>query len=326
MKPLAITIGDPAGIGPEVVFKALHNVKGPAWIFGSWRHAEKTIRQLGLEQRFTIVPSSSLANEEGSYFVDIGDDGNDVDFGLVQKSSGESALAAIEAAIEVMNFGLCSALVTAPVSKEAIALTAPSFKGHTELLAERCGLTEYGSDYAMYFDSPRLKVALLTVHEPLRDAIATVSSDRVSALAVLAAREFSRLYGRSPRIGVAAINPHAGEGGLFGDDEAKIADGVNRARAAGIDVNGPFPADTLFLTASRGGFDLVIAMYHDQGLIPVKTLDFERSVNVTIGLPFLRCSVDHGTAFDIAGQGVADAAPMHHAIEWALAHGERYAG
>lgn len=329
MKPLAITLGDPAGIGPEVVFKALHSLhstaRPTAWIFGSWRHARRTIEQLGLEQRFTIVPSTSLANEEGSYFVDTGDDGNEIAFGEMQPSSGESALTAIEAAIEVMNYGLCSALVTAPISKESIKPTMPHFRGHTELLAERCGLTDYGRDFAMYFDSPKLKVALLTVHEPLSQAIASITAEKVRDLAILTAREFERLHGHAPSIGVAGVNPHAGESGMFGHDEEKIAEGVAAARAGGVKIAGPFAADTLFLKASRGAYDVVLSMYHDQGLIPVKTLDFEHSVNVTLGLPFLRCSVDHGTAFDIAGKGVADAAPMQYAIEWALNHGERYA-
>jgi 4-hydroxythreonine-4-phosphate dehydrogenase len=325
VRPLAITLGDPAGIGPEVVFKALHSRgHAPVWIFGSWRHARKTIEQLEIAQRFQIVPSSALANEEESYFIDTGDDGSDIEFGKVQKTSGESSLAAIEAAIEVMKHGLCSGLVTGPISKEAVAQTLPQFRGHTELLAERCDLQQYGRDFAMYFDSPRLKVALLTVHEPLSNALASITADQVTELAILISREFERLHSRVPKIGVAAINPHAGETGLFGADEAKIVQGVAAARAAGASIEGPFPADTLFMKASRGSYDVVLAMYHDQGLIPVKTLDFEHSVNVTLGLPFLRCSVDHGTAFDIAGKGIADPAPMRFAIDWAFEHGERY--
>ena len=170
----------------------------------------------------------------------------------------------------------------------------------------------------MYFDSPRLRVVLLTVHVPLREAIASIEALRIAKLARLTAREYQRLYGSSPRMAVAGVNPHAGEGGKFGDEETAIARGVDLARTAdGLDISGPHPPDTVFLSASRGRYDVVMAMYHDQGLIPVKTLDFEHSVNVTIGLPYLRVSVDHGTAFDIAGKGIADAAPMRYAIEWA---------
>jgi 4-hydroxythreonine-4-phosphate dehydrogenase len=159
---------------------------------------------------------------------------------------------------------------------------------------------------------------------PLREAIALVDASSIAALARLTSRELERLLGKRPRIAVAGVNPHAGEGGRFGDEEATIARGVEEARADGLDVSGPHPPDTIFLAASRGQYDVVMAMYHDQGLIPVKTLAFERSVNVTLGLPYLRVSVDHGTAFDIAGKGIADAAPMHYAIEWAAQHAERY--
>jgi 4-hydroxythreonine-4-phosphate dehydrogenase len=177
----------------------------------------------------------------------------------------------------------------------------------------------------MYFDSPRIRTVLLTVHVPLREAINAINADDITALARLTNREFMRLYGKAPHIGVAAVNPHGGEGGRFGSEERAIAEAVLRASAAGVLIDGPHPADTLFLAASRGKYDVVMAMYHDQGLIPVKTTAFEQSVNVTIGLPYLRASVDHGTAFDIAGKGIADPAPMRYAIQWAARHAEKYA-
>jgi 4-hydroxythreonine-4-phosphate dehydrogenase len=176
----------------------------------------------------------------------------------------------------------------------------------------------------MYFDSPTICVVLLTVHVSLREAIDAITAERVADLARLTSRELERLHGRPVRIGVAAVNPHAGEGGRFGSEETEIAEGVAIARANGIDVAGPFPADTLFLNARSGHYDVVMAMYHDQGLIPVKTLEFERSVNVTLGLPYLRASVDHGTAFDIAGKGIASEVPMRYAIEWTAQHAARY--
>ena len=216
------------------------------------------------------------------------------------------------------------ALVNAPIHKQSIALAGCRYPGHTELLAARAGRTRYAHDYAMYFDSPSLRVSLLTVHEPLWSAIRRVNGEDIAALTKLTAREYARFYGAQPRIGVAAMNPHAGEGGKFGDEEEEILRGVEIAKRAGVDASGPWPADTLFLAAREGKYDVVVAMYHDQGLIPIKMLAFASSVNVTIGLPYLRVSVDHGTAFDIAGKGIADAAPMRYAIEWAARHAEKF--
>ena len=283
MKPLAVTLGDPAGIGPEIVAKALDSLDVPVRVFG------RTPR--------------------------------DVRYGEVSAEYGRVALEAIDDALRAISSGECSALVTAPIHKLAVAAAGSPFPGHTELLAARAGLERYAHDYAMYFDAPSARAALLSVHVPLREAIASIRAEDIAALAALLAREWPRLYGRAPRIGVAGLNPHAGEGGKFGGEEREIARGVELARAAGIDAGGPHPADTIF----RAPFDVVLAMYHDQALIPIKTMSFSESVNVTLGLPYLRVSVDHGTAFDIAGKGVADAAPMRYAIEWAARHAEGYA-
>ena len=302
MKPLAITLGDPAGIGAEIVFKALREVDVPARIFGS----------------------QALAGPAGGIdFVDVGGEGP-IRYGTIDAAYGRVALDSIDAALRAIGDGECSALVTAPIHKQAIALAGSHFPGHTELLADRAGLTRYGHDYAMYFDSPKLKSALLSVHLPLREAVATIDAGDIDALARLTSREYARLHGRVPRIAVAGVNPHAGEGGKFGDEERIIERGVARARDAGVTISGPHPADTIFLAASRGQYDVVLAMYHDQALIPIKTMAFEESVNVTIGLPYLRVSVDHGTAFDIAGRGIADAAPMRYAIRWAAEHAEKF--
>ena len=282
MKPLAITLGDPAGIGPEIVEKALAELRVPARVFGS-------------------VPA-------------------DVRHGTIGADYGRIALAAIDDATAAIARGECSALVTAPIHKQSIALAGSPYPGHTELLAARAGLARYGHDYAMYFDSPRLRTVLLTVHVPLREALQAIDAETIAALARLTSREVGRLHGSAPRIAVAGVNPHAGEGGRFGDEESAIARGVELARAAGVEISGPHPPDTVFLAASRGKYDVVMAMYHDQGLIPVKTLAFDQSVNVTLGLPYLRVSVDHGTAFDIAGQGIADAGPMKYAIQYAARH------
>jgi 4-hydroxythreonine-4-phosphate dehydrogenase len=283
VKPLAITLGDPAGIGPEIVGKALARLDVPHRIFGS-------------------VPA-------------------DVRHGEITAESGRIALDAIDAAVDAIERGECSALVTAPIHKQSIALAGAAHPGHTELLAERAGLHRYGYDYAMYFDSPRLKTVLYSVHVPLREALTMLDAERIAALAALTSRESVKLYGGdAPRIAVAGVNPHAGEGGRFGDEESTIARGVELAREQGLAVSGPHPPDTVFLAAIQGRYDVVLAMYHDQGLIPVKTLAFHESVNVTLGLPWLRVSVDHGTAFDIAGKGVADSGPMEYAIRWAARH------
>jgi len=298
VRPLAITLGDPAGIGAEIVFKALRERPVAARLFGS--------------RAFSHPP-------DDVDFVDVGGSG-DVRYGVIDAAYGRVALDSIDAAVDAVTRGECAALVTAPIHKQAIALAGSPYPGHTELLAAKAGLTEYGRDFAMYFDSPKLRSVLLSVHEPLADAIRHIDATRIADLARLTARECGRLLGRVPRIAVAAVNPHGGEGGKFGDEEREIARGVALAAADGLLVSGPHPADTLFLAASRGQYDVVMAIYHDQALIPIKTMAFEESVNVTLGLPYLRVSVDHGTAFDIAGRGIADAAPMTYAIRWAAEH------
>jgi 4-hydroxythreonine-4-phosphate dehydrogenase len=314
VKPIAITLGDPAGIGSEVVFKAIAELDPaiPVRIFGDRQFAT---------QAPEFRPQLITGNRA---FSDVSlSDSTPLQFGTIDARYGRVALASIEAAVSAIERGECSALVTAPIHKQSIAAAGALFPGHTELLASRAGLSRYGFDYAMYFDSPSLKVSLLSVHEPLAAAIAKFDSVKIAALIHLTRTEYRRLYSADPRIAVAGVNPHAGEDGLFGDQEDDIAIGIEAARLDGADVSGPHAPDTVFLRASRGDFDVVIAMYHDQGLIPVKTLDFEHSVNVTLGLPYLRCSVDHGTAFDIAGKGVANHKPMLYAIQWAARYAEK---
>jgi len=301
VKPLALTLGDPAGIGAEIVFAALGSIDVPVRLFGS---------------RAFAAQSGHLPDLP---FTDVGGAGS-LRFGTIDAEYGRVALDSIDAALEAIDRGECSALVTAPIHKQSVSLAGSPFPGHTELLAARAGRKRYAWDYAMYFDSPSIRTVLLSVHLPLREAIATIDAGSIAALAKLTTREYQRIHGSAPRIGVAGVNPHAGEGGKFGDEETIVAQGVALAREAGLDVDGPHAADTLFLAARHGRYDVVMAMYHDQGLIPIKTLEFHRSVNVTIGLPYLRASVDHGTAFDIAGKGVADAAPMRYAIEWTALH------
>lgn len=322
MKPIAITLGDPAGIGSEVILRALAELDPalPVRLFGDWGYASAGPAPMppGV---IRVAAGDPIADGVGVAFVDVGlSTGDRPDFGRIDARYGGVALASIDAALDAIDRNECGALVTGPIHKGAILAAGSPHAGHTELLAARAGLTTYAVDHAMLFDSPRLRVALMSVHVALADAIPLVTAERVRSLAALVDREHTRLFGARPRIAVAGINPHAGDGGRFGREEERIAAGVEKARADGLAVSGPFPPDTVYLRASRGTWDVVLAAYHDQGLIPVKTLDFERSVNVTIGLPYLRCSVDHGTAFDIAGRGIADAAPMRFAIEWAAHH------
>lgn len=327
MKPLAITLGDPAGIGAEVVLKALrglpHDV--PYWLFGDWNFARESVSSADFPDipRINHLPSASDAPKRA--FIDLDLSGSEsLHWGTVDAGYGEVALRSIEEALAAIDERLCSGLVTAPIHKQAVIAAGSPFAGHTEMLAAHSGLRRYAHEYAMYFDSPTLRVALLTVHVSLAEAIRRIEPEDIAALAALVHREYIRIHGGPPRIAVAGVNPHAGEGGAFGREESRIEFGIRLARDLHLDVSGPHPPDTVFLAAARGRYDVVIAMYHDQGLIPIKTLEFERSVNVTMGLPYLRASVDHGTAFDIAGKGAADETPMRYAIDWAARHVERY--
>jgi 4-hydroxythreonine-4-phosphate dehydrogenase len=287
VKPLAITLGDPAGIGAEIVEKALRELDVPARIFGEVR--------------------------------------GPVRYGAIQAAYGRIALNAIDEAVEAILRGECAALVTAPIHKQSIALAGAQYPGHTELLAAKAGLTRYGHEFAMYFDSPSLRSVLLSVHRPLREAVTEICATDVAALARLTAREFARLYGKAPRIGVAGVNPHAGESGKIGHEEIDIiAPAISDLQASlvtrhsSLSVSGPHSPDTVFHRAIEGEFDAVLCMYHDQALIPLKLHAFHSGVNTTLGLPFPRTSPDHGTAFEIAGKGIAKPDSMIAAINLAV--------
>jgi 4-hydroxythreonine-4-phosphate dehydrogenase len=275
---IALTAGDPAGIGPEIVEKAA---------------ADGRVR--------AACEAVVYGPDDPSVFTP----------GRVSAAAGRAAYDAIVRAVADAQAGRVAAMVTAPVSKEAFALAGLPWKGHTDLLAHLTG----ASRYAMMFHSERLRVVLATVHVALADVPRLITRESLRALIDLTASELPRFGFPRPRLAIAALNPHAGEHGVIGgEDDEVLRPAVNAAREAGIDVAGPFPADTLFVRASRGEFDAVIACYHDQGLIPMKLLAFGRSVNVTIGLPIVRTSVDHGTAFDIAGKGVADPGSLIEAV------------
>jgi 4-hydroxythreonine-4-phosphate dehydrogenase len=275
---IAITVGDPAGIGPEIAAKAA---------------ADPSV--LAVCEPVIYAPPDVAAIRPGE----------------VSAAAGRAAYDTIVRAVDAARRGEVQAIATAPVNKLAFAQAGLEWKGHTDLLAHLCGTP----DVAMLFHSPQLKVVLITVHVPLSEVPARLTPhlvDRTIALTVEAMQQFGT---PRPRLALAGLNPHAGEGGVIGtEDDRVLAPAVERARARGIDLTGPIPGDTVFVRASRGEFDCVLACYHDQGLIPVKLLAFGTAVNVTIGLPIIRTSVDHGTAFDIAGKGVADPGSMIAAV------------
>jgi 4-hydroxythreonine-4-phosphate dehydrogenase len=244
--------------------------------------------------------------------------------GQISAQAGRAAGEYIETANRLVLEGIVDGVVTAPVHKQALSLAGYQDSGHTELLARLSGLSE--ESVGMLFFSDKLSVGLLTTHLPIREALKKVRSNRIVRMLRLFDREWRRFLGGQPRIAVAALNPHAGEGGRFGVEESRyVAPAVERARLEELLVWGPLPADSVFVRALAGEFDLVLALYHDQATIPIKLLSGKESVNVTVGLPFVRTSVDHGTAMDIAGKGVADAASMVAAVRVAARFSGRVA-
>lgn len=317
---VAITMGDPAGIGPEVVLKAVaeREVLDACMpvIIGDAQLLAHTARTLDLNCGFDIVRRGERlpADMPGPVIYHLDNVNASIEPGVVDAAAGRAAGQYIEAAVELCGAGAVDAISTAPINKRSLFLGGYSFPGHTEFLAHLTGAT----DSAMAFVASNLRIVLISTHVPLSEAIRLVEKDRIVRVTRLAERELRRWGIERPRIGVAALNPHGAEGGLFGFEEsAEIAPAVEECRDAGLDVSGPFSADTIFLRASRGEFDAVISCYHDQAMIPVKCLSFGEAVNVTLGLPFIRTSVDHGTAFDIAGKGIANPASLIAALRLA---------
>ncbi len=275
---IAVTEGDPAGIGPEIARKAA---------------SDRRVLDVCEPVLYGAAPGATFAP------------------GVLSAEAGRSAYDAIVRATEDARRGVVAAIATAPINKEALRLAGFPWNGHTDLLAHLTG----AGHVAMMFYSDELRVVLATVHVPLAQVPALLTQRLVEQTIALTARELPKFGTMAPRIAVAGLNPHAGEHGLFGrEEETAIAPAIACCRAKGIDVSGPFPGDTVFVRARKGEFDVVVACYHDQGLIPVKLVAFGRAVNVTLGLPIVRTSVDHGTAFDIAGRGVADAESMIGAV------------
>jgi 4-hydroxythreonine-4-phosphate dehydrogenase len=302
---VGITLGDPAGIGPEIVASTVHALSRE-WrerivVYGDRKPLERAAAALGIQ-----LPELAL----------LGDGAGDASTpGAPDKISGAAQVGYLEAAVAAAARGELAAIVTAPISKTWARRAGFEFLGHTEMLAARLG----ARDVAMFFVGPKLKVALATVHRPLAEVVTDLSTDRIRTVIELVARSMVRDLGvTAPRIGVVGLNPHAGEDGLLGDEDADIIAPALVEPLPPATLLGPLVPDAAFRDAVHGRYDALIAMYHDQGLIPVKLVDFDDSVNVTLGLPIVRTSPDHGTAYDIAGRGIARATSMQRALTLAF--------
>jgi len=325
---IAVTMGDPAGIGPEIIARTFADEgrEKRALVVGDPGILERAAKLLKLPLRVNVVSEpEEAAFEPGAVDVlAVGEVPGDLPFGELDARAGDAAFRYVQRATELASAGRVGAIATAPLNKEAMHLSGHKYPGHTEILAELTG-TE---DYAMMLVTDELKVIHVSTHVSLREAIERVRPERELAVIRLAHASLRKLGVESPKVAVAGLNPHAGENGLFGTEDAdRIAPAVEEAKEEGIDATGPWPPDTVFMRARRGAFDIVVVQYHDQGHIPVKLMGFDTGVNVTVGLPFFRTSVDHGTAFDIAGTGEADHASMRAAIDLArkLSAAEEYA-
>ncbi|ARL88693.1 4-hydroxythreonine-4-phosphate dehydrogenase PdxA [Burkholderia pseudomallei] len=316
VSPLAITMGDASGIGPEIVAKTLAKTGERAVVFGSHVVMSDVVRRLGIDLAVRLVAAPEDATFDPGT-IEVVETTGIIDpppLGAVNAISGQASFDAIVAAIKAAKAGKVSGLVTAPINKEAMGIAGIRYPGHTEILADFGGARRV----AMMLANDDIRTVLVTIHTSLRKAIEQADYDAQMS-AIRLAHEGGKALGIAvPRIAVAGLNPHAGEGGLFGDEEIRIIKpAIEAAQAEGIDASGPWPGDTVYMQARKGRFDVVVAQYHDQGLIPVKYLGLEKGVNITLGLPFVRTSPDHGTAFDIAGQGVADPASLETALAYA---------
>ncbi|HXC62458.1 MAG TPA: 4-hydroxythreonine-4-phosphate dehydrogenase PdxA [Nitrospiria bacterium] len=328
MKPvIGITMGDPVGIGPEIIIKSLSrariHVLCRPFVLGDSRLFEKTIRRLRSPLKIRGISNLEDLRFSGKILNVLSLPIEDLDYlkpGVPNKSAGMAMLAAINKGTEMALKGEIAALVTAPIHKEALRLTGSPHPGHTELLANLSDLGGGKPSVRMMLVGGKLRVILVTTHAALSEVPKLITTPKVFTTIQLADSTMKKHFGiRRPRIAVAGLNPHAGEGGLFGqEDQALIRPAVEQAKAGGIQAVGPLPPDSLFHQAYRGDYDVVVVMYHDQGLIPLKMLSFGHAVNITVGLPFIRTSVDHGTAYDIAGKGIADPSSLIAAIELAV--------
>lgn len=336
-KAIAITQGDSAGIGPEIIAKVFRDQ--PALLQGCFVVGDVTTMRRGAQAIAvageTSLPVAVIASPDEAWQVpprcipvlELPGMPPPAPWGQITDSAGAAAAACVQWAARAALRGEIAALVTAPLHKEALHAGGVTYPGHTELLqaeaAQHAGVAMSEMPVRMMLANDELCTVLVSIHVSLRKALEAVTLDNILQTLQITHAALQRMLGRAPRIGVAGLNPHAGEGGLFGSEEIDIiAPAIAAARAQGIDAQGPFAPDTVFMRARNvpghpGEFDVVLAMYHDQGLIPVKYLGVESGVNVTLGLPLVRTSPDHGTAFDIAGQGVADASSLLEAVRMA---------
>ena len=325
-KPLpiiGITMGDPTGIGPEIIIKALSskgifNICRPV-IFGDQAILKRELKEdrtsfevlsgefkknaVFSSETISVVPVSSLNPDQTIY-------------GKPDTETGTAMAEYIKKAICCAMAGEIDAIVTAPISKKSLQDSGNDFPGHTEMLAHLTGTKEV----VMMLAGSTLRVVLVTIHCALSEVASSLNPDRILRTITITNQNLKNYFQvKKPRIAVASLNPHAGENGLFGSEEKDIIlPAINRAKDMGVNASGPYPSDTLFHSASKGNFDAVVCMYHDQGLIPLKLLHFEDGVNITLGLPIIRTSVDHGTAYDIAGQGIADPSSLISAVKTAV--------
>jgi 4-hydroxythreonine-4-phosphate dehydrogenase len=326
-KPLLITMGDPTGVGPEIIVQAagkgaFAGLSRPVVVIGDLAIMKRAAQVCGFEVDWQPGSPVPLASGELVFSGQTLSLREISDLDPAQQKYGQPVVCSGSAMFDYISWACdrclakdAAGMVTAPINKQALQLAGADYPGHTELLATRCGVDEV----VMMLAGERLKVCLVTTHIALRDVPRRLTVDRVLSTIRIAATSLRQQFGPvSPRLAVLALNPHAGEGGLFGDEETQfIVPAIETARHEGIDASGPHSADTLFWFAAQGRYDAVICMYHDQGLIPLKLLHFDDGVNVTLGLPIVRTSVDHGTAYDLAGSGKASPTSLIAAVKMA---------
>jgi 4-hydroxythreonine-4-phosphate dehydrogenase len=317
MRPIALSIGDINGIGAEVLLKSMKqlHMDHPFVITGPFHCVEWWNELLDLRlPLYKMVDTSDLRPIGIGVWCSAQLHNYTPEPGITSSEAGHIATKAIEDAVWLCQNGVTRALVTAPINKESFSMAGARHPGHTEFLAELCGIPE--SEVVMMLTDESLRVALATTHVPLSEVTSLITEERIIGTIDRVHRYMVQLYKiETPRIHVLGLNPHAGDNGVLGDTEKRIiAPAIEKAVSKGIDVTGPFPADAYFGTRRWENSDVVLAMYHDQGLIPIKMLSFDKGVNITLGLPFLRTSPDHGTAFDIAGKNIASPISFIHAV------------
>ena len=316
-KKIAITMGDPGGIGPEVIVKALYSTEIKDYctpvVIGDLRVFKDALNMISLPLEMVSVDDTDTIEGDTKkiYIIDIGDSGDYLK-GMASREAGVVAVKAIKKAVSLAIDGKIDGIVTAPISKESLKLADMPWPGHTEMLAELTGTDEY----AMMFVSDKLCIILVTIHIPISKVSDFISKDAIVKVIKLAQKGMNLLGVDNPNIGIAGLNPHAGESGIIGNEEIRyIIPAIEKMSKEGIRVSGPYPPDVIFYKAIQGDFDIVVCMYHDQGLIPFKMLAFDKGVNFTVGLPIVRTSPDHGCAFDIAWTNKANPGSMLEAIK-----------